>query len=425
MSKTKNDVAWEKLFEKHNILQEIKSYGYYRISSSSINAYRQARLMAKFDYSSQLPKVFTDNNLTILPVTRGEYMISHFQIFHEFNTSNLQIKKFPFPHYIKSIDYSNITSESTALNCAYTSGMLEDFLDDTKVKPTVSGRMGSKDFSFKIKNLNSTMQVDVKNSQIEIDGGYEGRRFLSLIEAKNVLSEDFLIRQIYYPFRLWENRIDKAIKNIFLTYSNGIFHFREYAFNDVNYYNSLKLVKEMKYVIADQKVCLDTIQDILSSVSIIDEPSNIPFPQADSFERIINLCESLNKEIELSKDDLTEKYAFTARQTDYYTNATRYLGLVKKCTDQKNETVYKLTDKGNRLFEIDIYTRQIEFIKRILAHYVFNMTLKHYFENNQNLPNKEKIVSFMRENNIEYSQDTLQRRAKTVLSWIEWILQQS
>ncbi len=42
-----------------------------------------------------------------------------------------------------------------------------------------------------INSKSGVLKFDVKNSQIEIDGGYEGLESLSLIEAKNSLSKDF------------------------------------------------------------------------------------------------------------------------------------------------------------------------------------------------------------------------------------------
>ena len=72
----------------------------------------------------------------------------------------------------------------------------------------------------------------------------------------------------------------------------------------------------------------EEINQLLDSVPIIDEPE-ISFPQADSFERVINLCELLN-EHPMTKDNITINYAFDERQTNYYTDAARYLGLVVK-----------------------------------------------------------------------------------------------
>jgi len=47
--KTKNDEAWEKIFERYGVLDEISKMGYFKIDSQAINEFRESRLMAKFD----------------------------------------------------------------------------------------------------------------------------------------------------------------------------------------------------------------------------------------------------------------------------------------------------------------------------------------------------------------------------------------
>lgn len=67
-----------------------------------------------------------------------------------------------------------------------------DFTDEENLLPTVSGRMGSSVFDFMIDaEHNAFNNKGVENSQIEIDGGFEGDKSLSLIEAKNYISDDF------------------------------------------------------------------------------------------------------------------------------------------------------------------------------------------------------------------------------------------
>ena len=61
MNESKNDVAWEKLFERHRILDWLESLDYFSISSTDINKFREARLMTKFDHRLQLPKIFENN----------------------------------------------------------------------------------------------------------------------------------------------------------------------------------------------------------------------------------------------------------------------------------------------------------------------------------------------------------------------------
>lgn len=330
-----------------------------------------------------------------------------------------------------------ITSEALAINCAYASQILADFTQDENLIPTVSGRMSSHMFDFTIQKVgknNSFLYVNVQNAQIEIDGGYEGISALNLIEAKNSLYSDFLIRQLYYPYRLWQGKIEKKVRPIFLTYTNGIFHLREYRFSDPLKYNSIVLVKEKKYRLKDfseQMLNIEMIQNLSRTVPIVEEPTTVPFPQADSFERIINFCEILynNTGEAYTKEDLSVNYdfkerdSFEMRQVDYYTNAAIYLGFVKK-VDVNDKQVFELTDAGDALFGTNsIVERQVKFIKTILAHGVFNKTLALYLQKAEK-PTKDEIVEIMKESHLYKvnSESTFRRRASTVLSWVDWIL---
>jgi hypothetical protein len=81
---TKNNKAWGQLFSKYNILENIERNRYFEITSTQINNFREARLMTKFDHRVNLPRLFAENNLAILPVTRGRYIISHFEAYKDF-----------------------------------------------------------------------------------------------------------------------------------------------------------------------------------------------------------------------------------------------------------------------------------------------------------------------------------------------------
>ena len=52
--KTQNDVAWEALFDRYDILNQIDSNGQFIISASQMKEYREPRLMAKFDHGINL-----------------------------------------------------------------------------------------------------------------------------------------------------------------------------------------------------------------------------------------------------------------------------------------------------------------------------------------------------------------------------------
>jgi hypothetical protein len=422
MTKSKNDLAWEKIFEKYKIIDTLKNSSHVIISANDINKFREARLMTKFDHRSQLPKLFADNNLSILPISRGSYTIGRFEIFHNFSEDNVEIERICFPDFIESLNHQDITSEATAINCAFICEIIHDFTSEDFLCSTVSGRMSSSTFDFKIDSDRGLSDISVCNSQIEIDGGYEGTNSLNLIEAKNYISDDFLIRQLFYPYKLWSQKIHKQVRSIFLTYTNGIFHLREYMFADDEHYNSLQLVKQKKYAIRDGVINIEIIQQILNS-TIVKAESKVPFPQADSFARIVNLCELLNEQDTLTKDKITQKYNFTPRQTDYYFNAGKYLGWL----DRKKENgvvAFCLTKEGINLFRFPIFKRQIKFIESILSHAIFNNTLKIYFKNGT-LPPEQDIIRLMYDSNLGRvkSEKTYRRRATTVISWINWIIE--
>lgn len=417
-----NKEAWEKIFNEYDVLNKIQEQGLFEISSKEINEYREARLMTKFDNSESIPKILSENNLSILPISSNKYMIARFKAYKKFGSEPKNIERVEFPPYIESLDYNNISSEALALNCTYITGILEDFLDEEELVPTVSGKMGSGLFKFEIAQINDDKKINVtvENSRMEIDGGYEGVNSLALVEAKNVVAEDFLVRQLYYPYRLWESKITKKVRPIYVVYSNGIFTIYEYKFNDINEYSSIELVKCKKYSIEDTNIDLGTIQNLIENIQNYVEEPKISFPQANSFERVINLCELLESS-EKGKQEITEKYEFDPRQTNYYTDAAIYLGLVvKKGVRSKS---FELSKLGKRILSLNYKNRQIEFVKLILSHKVFHMTIKRYFEKLE-MPTDSEIVEIMKECELyKIGKDsTFYRRASTIKSWVDWII---
>ncbi len=125
-----------KLFISHDIINEVKKEGVFTISSRDINQHREARLMTKLDHQANLPVLFQDNQLSILPVTRGDYVIGKFETYKDFEAlDSEEIHYVSLPEDIQSIDFTKITSETTAINAAYVSGILSDFLEEEAFSP--------------------------------------------------------------------------------------------------------------------------------------------------------------------------------------------------------------------------------------------------------------------------------------------------
>lgn len=415
-----NDTAWENLFDKYHILSEIERNGQFIISANQIKEFREPRLMTKFDHKVNLPAIFAANNLSILPITRGDYIISSFSAYKEFDEPNTEVQRISIPTHIQSLMPQFLVSEAIALNCANACGILNDFLEDDELVPTVSGRMSSGGFRFDIDTAFGPKCITVNNSQIEIDAAYEGIHYLSLFEAKRDLSDDFLIRQLYYPFRVWSGRVTKTVKPVFLIFSNGVFNLYQYQFENPQNYNSLHLVKQKNYIIATE-IGLADIENLLRTVPLVHEP-DISFPQADRMSRIVNLIELLNEK-PMSKQDITSEYAFDERQTNYYTDAGRYLGLIDKSRDSDGVILFQLSALGRRVMELEYKERQLAIVSQILAHKVFNETLRLHLECGE-MPDKQTIVQIMKRSNLYHveAESTYLRRSSTVIGWINWIL---
>ncbi len=415
-----NDTAWENLFDKYRILDTVAQQGQFIISADQIKEFREPRLMTKFDHKVNLPAIFADNTLAILPITRGDYIISSFSAYKEFEAITTEVQRISIPAHIQSLMPQFLVSEAIALNCANACGILNDFLEDDELVSTVSGRMSSGGFGFTIDTAAGSKYVRVHNSQIEIDAAYEGLHYLSLFEAKRDISDDFLVRQLYYPFRVWSSRVTKPVKSVFLIFSNGVFNLYQYQFDDPANYNSLRLVKQKNYVIATE-ICLSDIENLLRTVPLMQEPQ-IPFPQANSMSRIINLIELLHEK-PMTKQDITTEYAFDERQTNYYTDAGRYLGLIDKGRDEDNNILFQLSSRGRHIMGLEYKERQLAIVTQILQHKAFSETLKLHLQCGE-MPDTQTIVQIMKQSNLYNveSDSTFARRSSTIVGWINWVL---
>ena len=348
--KRKIDITWTKLNDKHHILDAIKDKGYFIISAKQIGEFQEARLAVKFDHSDARPDLFEENNLSILPITRGDYYISHINAYHNFESDTSEITYLRPPEHIKSLDVTSINSESKALNMAYISGI----------------------------------------------------------------------------FRTWHQKMaGKPVRPVFLIYSNSIFYLYEYRFKELQHYNSLELVKHKRYCLEDTHISVEDVQKVLRKIRFNKEP-NIQFPQANSFERVINICELLYIN-DVEKNFITEEYSFDVRQSSYYLDAARYLGLVEKLLDSDGHDYYTLTKLGKSLFSMSYKQRQLKLIETILSYKSFNLTYKAYCKSNKRLSDRE-IAEFIKKAGVinprtgaQYSDATYKRRSSTVRSWIRWI----
>lgn len=423
------DKKWVKIFDKYDVLDTVKRDGSFTITSSQINEFKEARLMTKFDYLTSLPDIFHRHKLAILPTKRGEYVIGYFDAYFKMQTKDKDLlkdrKEIEFPAWIETIEPRDITSESTMLNAASVSGMIADLFNEneTEVAQTISGRRSSKQFSFKINNQRSggNYTLNIENSQMEIDGGFETPDKLILFEAKNNTTDSFMIRQLYYPYQLWAKEKKKQVVPVFLQYSDNTFNFSVFDFEDVYDYNSLKLIERKNYIFGAEHTTLNDIVMIQKSIKIVKEDPAFPFPQADTFTRVIGIVEAIRESDEgyITLEGLTIENDFVMRQAQYYSRAALYLGLVERM----NQGNLKLSAVGREYSKISRKERNLLIARRILEHKAFNVVFKRGIERGKPLSAKETLAYLLSTDFYEphLSDTTRRRRSSTISSWVKYL----
>ena len=408
-----NDWGWLRILAA-GYDAELERRGYFYIGARELEQLsgRQPRLMAKHDFSTSRPWIFQRLRLGIVPVSRSEYLVGRFNLYERFpETQRGEVRTLELPAGLDTLSLEAVSSEAVALNGASASGMLEDFLGCAPLQATVAGRMSTHGLKVRLPDLGVDVAVD--RAQMEIDGGFESLEHLVLVEAKNHLSEDFNIRQLYFPYRRFQQRLAKDVVPVYLVYSNGIFHLYRYEFRDPADFRSISLVDSARYALSSSHLDAQAALDIVRAVAPEPEPA-VPFPQANSFERVVNLLELIALQ-PLSKAEITQRYDFDPRQADYYANAARYLGLAEPVED-----TWEPTERGRRVIEQPQRdARNGALIRALAARRVFREVLELSLTRGA-VASTAEICAAM--DGLGLSLATSRRRASTVARWTQWVL---
>lgn len=431
------DKAWQILNDEYHILDAIEKDGTCEISADQIKEAQdlvpktevnlEPRLITKYDTTASMPLLFQENKLSLLPTAHGQYLIGRFKTFHTLEKVIDPIRRFHMPRRIESLGldgYDNL-SEDTAMAVAYASGMVADFMgDDGMIYPSVYGRSRSPQFSFDIRIVGGgTTKLDVDRCQIEIDWSGESARSLMIVEAKAHFPNEFMVRQLYYPYRKFADRMRKPVRPTFMAYSQGVFTFWEYQFVRPGEYSSLHLTHASRYSIHPAFLTKGDFMEVWHKTTVEDE-GPFAFPQADSVERTLDLIQFLGEpDIDgrpgKSTAEIGEHYKFTTRQGSYYVLVLRYLGLSCEASPRHR---YCLTDLGEQYLKANQYERTLivyrQLVKKPTFRELIRMTLDHGAP-----PPRPTIVGVLQElSTIGESGDVLRRRASTARAWCQWVL---
>ncbi len=165
---------------------------------------------------------------------------------------------------------------------------------------------------------------------------------------------------------------------------------------------------------------MNNIRQIFNAITPVAEPLDIPFPQADSMVRLITLLSQLNNAAggQLSTNQIMQLQGFCDRQVKYYTDAGRYLGLIESLQNGS----YSLSPAGRTLMTMNQQNLSLELVRLILSRRVFYDAFQLRL-NSGVLPPRNTVANLIQPVRLELgSNRTRDRRARTVISWLEWIL---
>ena len=251
-----NHKPWQAIFDKYKMETHDFSKEPYVLTAEQIKkatshfsttTEREVRVLCKQDSREDRPEVFVKNNLFLLPIKNGIYIILQGEGYIDIPEINTKptIYKSKLDFELETSQVGN--SEMQHLDFAYASSLIRSFMNDSTLVLTIRGRKYTPKFDFTAGKFNQ--KITVESVQTEVDAGYEGRNQVVLIEAKNSQTKNTIIRQLYYPYRQWQHYSSKKVNVLFFEKRQDIYSFWSYEFIDVNNYNSIKLINSAQYEI--------------------------------------------------------------------------------------------------------------------------------------------------------------------------------
>ena len=179
-----------------------------------------------------------------MPVLNGEYSIIKGEGYVDVPPITSPIVEYlsVFPFELETSRVGN--SEMQHLDHAYALSLMRHFADDESLVLTIRGRKRSPAFEFVV----GEFLIRVDGVQVEVDAGYEGENQVVLVEAKGGNATNTIIRQLYYPFCQWQTYTEKKVSTLFFQHTGqNEYHIWQFGFDDVDDYNSIRMLKSGRY----------------------------------------------------------------------------------------------------------------------------------------------------------------------------------
>lgn len=397
--------AWDKIFQEKQLDTTRKVHF---ISAAEIKAIsgEEPRLMTKYDTQKALPPILAKHGYFILPLSRREYALVRGKGYHAFEPQQ-EVKNHHSRLPFSLVTMHRNSSEMQYLDYCHLSGLVEKVINKGPLYQSIRGREGSGDFSFSVGNI----PLQVKGAQIEIDGGFEGENCIVLFEAKTKQSDNFLIRQLYYPFKRFEAlHTGKEIIPVFFTYNpqDETYNFWVYRVRQAALYGSLELVRQASYRIVTEDHL--TVKDILPQAT--EDAYTDQIPQANDVSKIIETVFEVHKG-QGTISELARHFGFQERQAYYYQQAAEALGFIRHQDGNSG-----LTAKGQQLVTLRSEKRNLFMAQTLNGFSLFKQGLR-VLEERGTLTKQDLQQAVSRTGKVSGS--TTDRRADSLYAWFKWV----
>ena len=246
------DASWNAIFQAYGIGAHNFDAGPFPISADQIKAacqsftktgQKEPRLLCKQDSRESRPLVFRQQGLFLLPVNNGQYVIVKGDGYVDVPAIQSPLREYrsKFPFELETSQVGD--SEMQHLDRAYALSLVRHFVGDDSLVLTIRGRKYTPRFDF----VAGEFHILAESVQTEVDAGYEGQNRVVLIEAKSGKSNNTIIRQLYYPFRQWQQHTEKPVSTLFFQRIKQEYHLWHFDFRDPKDYNSIRLLNSARY----------------------------------------------------------------------------------------------------------------------------------------------------------------------------------
>ena len=396
---------WEVIIEKLG-LDLTRPLNYLTATEIKLTIHEEPRLMASMDSERSLPEILRRNDLFILPVSRSRYALVRGKGYHELEDSGEPVKfEVRLPIELTSLAYGH--GESRYLLHAYHAGILSQFSGVAQMYPTVSGKMATGSFQFRV---GGSPVIDVSKAGMEIDFGFEGPADLLLFEGKTGERETFLIRQLYYPFRTFREVTRKNVRPFFFVANPGnqTYSAWEYEWTDPTNYEALQLRKAQRFRLVETRPPTDAL------AAVPPDPALSRVPQADDLDKVAEFPFRVREGVSSAHEWALSK-GITARQGDYYREAAETLGLIR--VDNRS---LELTTQGRRFVEMPPEERNELLALQILRIPIMNAVFHAALARRAGGLEDSDVAEIIRRSS-QLGGSTPMRRAKTVRSYFAWL----